>query len=79
MLYGEINTPLFFALTSGEICFLEANLNPLGKIKIPPTFKSAGLPSALICLRLTSYGTFISISNTEFGSTPCGASFSIAF
>jgi hypothetical protein len=49
VLYGEINTPLFFALTSGEICFLEANLNPLGKIKIPPTFKSAGLPSALIC------------------------------
>ena len=49
MLYGEINTPLFFALTSGEICFLEANLNPFGKTRIPPTFKSAGLPSALIC------------------------------
>jgi len=54
VLYGEINTPLFFALTSGEICFLEASLKPLGKISIPPTFKSAGLPLAPICLRLVS-------------------------
>jgi hypothetical protein len=66
-------------LTSGEICFLEANLNPLGRIRIPPTFKSAALPSALIWRRVISYGTFISTSNTELGSTPCGASISIAF
>ena len=41
VLYGEINTPLFFALTSAGIKFLGANLKPLGKIKMPPTFKSA--------------------------------------
>ena len=37
---------------------------------LSPTFKPAGLPLAPICLRLKSYGTFISTSNTELGSTP---------
>ena len=49
VLYGEINTPLFFALTSAGIWFFGANLNPSGKIKIPPTFKSAGYPFAPSC------------------------------
>jgi hypothetical protein len=49
-----MNTPLFFALISSEIWLFAANLNPLGKIKIPPTFKSAFLPFAPTCLRLVS-------------------------
>jgi len=79
VLYGEINTPLFFALISGEICCFDANLKPFGKIKIPPTFKSACFPFAPICFLLVSYGTFTSTSKTEFGRTACGASISIAF
>jgi len=74
-----MKTPLFFALTSFGIWLLDANLNPFGKIKIPPTFKSAFLPFAPICCLLKSYGTFNSTSKTEFGSTACGASISIAF
>ena len=49
VLYGEMKTPLFFCLISSEIWFLAANLKPLGKITIPPTFKSAALPVAPIC------------------------------
>jgi len=45
----------FFALISAEIWFFGANLNPFGNIKIPPTFKSAGLPFAPICFLLVSY------------------------
>ena len=72
-----MKTPLFLALISFETWEPVANLNPFGKITIPPTFKSAFLPTALSCWRLTSYGTFTSISNTEFGSTAWGASISI--
>ena len=57
-----MKTPLFFALTSSGIWFFGANLKPFGKITIPPTFKSAGLPFAPICFWVTSYGTFTSIS-----------------
>ena len=49
VLYGEIKTPLFFTLTASGIWLFEANLNPLGNIKIPPTFKSASFPFAPIC------------------------------
>ena len=34
---------------NGKLACANCHLNPLGKIRIPPTFKSAGLPSALIC------------------------------
>ena len=79
VLYGEIKTPLFFCFTSSGIWLFGANLKPFGKITIPPTFKSAFLPFAPICWRDVSYGTLTSTSNTEFGSTACGASISIAF
>ena len=36
-----VATPLFFTFISSEIKFFGANLKPFGKIKIPPTFKSA--------------------------------------
>ena len=64
VLYGEMKTPLFFALTSWGIWFFGANLNPFGKITIPPTFKSAALPFAPICFNDVSYGTLTSTSNT---------------
>ena len=54
VLYGEINTPLFFAFTSAEILLAGANLKPFGRITIPPTFKSAGFPVAPTCFFVRS-------------------------
>jgi hypothetical protein len=54
VLYGEMKTPLFLILTSSGIWVFAANLNPFGKIKIPPTFRSAFLPLAPICCLLVS-------------------------
>ena len=51
-----------------------ADLNVGGILILPEGFKLAP-----ICFLLVSYGTLISTSNTEFGSTACGASISIAF
>ena len=70
---------MFLALISGDSCFFVANLNPLGNIKIPPTFKSTFLPFEPICFLLISYLTSIPTSKIELGRTACGASISIAF